>query len=208
MALSVIVALVLSESRPSGLDPPAWRAAGALELALLVFLVIADPGRIDRRGVWIRRVSIVLVSVLLIDGLAAAARLSLRVIAGLPPADNARDLLIAGAQVWFFIIITFGLLFWEVDGGGSAERTHCPSGLRDFAFPADLTPKVAAPDWRPQFHDYLYLGLTNALAFSPTDAMPLTLRAKVCMATESLVSVTILALIVARAVNVLQVAPS
>lgn len=62
---------------------------------------------------------------------------------------------------------------------------------------------VATPDWRPTFVDYLYLGLTNSLAFSPTDVMPLTHRAKLALGGQSLVSLAILSLVIANAVNLL-----
>ena len=73
----------------------------------------------------------------------------------------------------------------------------------DFAFPQQLNPEVAPPGWKPQFIDYLYLGLTSCTAFSPTDVMPLTPRAKVLMGCESLISLAVLGLVIARAVNVL-----
>ena len=104
--------------------------------------------------------------------------------------------------MWVNNNVIFGLLYWELDGGGPAHR-----GLHDrppdFAFPQTLDPALAAPGWRPTFVDYLYLGLTNALAFSPTDAMPLVPWAKLTMALQSLISVSVLSLVIARAVNVL-----
>jgi hypothetical protein len=72
----------------------------------------------------------------------------------------------------------------------------------DFGFPQQFAPELARPDWRPQFVDYLYLGITNAVAFSPTDAMPLVSWAKLTMAIEAVVSLVILGLVIARAVNV------
>ena len=73
----------------------------------------------------------------------------------------------------------------------------------DLAFPQHMNPDLAPPAWRPMFIDYLYLGMTNALAFSPTDVMPLVPWAKIAMALQSLVSLAILGLVVARAVNIL-----
>jgi hypothetical protein len=70
------------------------------------------------------------------------------------------------------------------------------------AFPQQLNPNVGRPDWRPRFIDYLYLGFTNATAFSPTDVMPLEPWAKIAMAIQALVSLGILGLVIARAVNV------
>jgi hypothetical protein len=98
--------------------------------------------------------------------------------------------------------IAFALLYWELDGGGAATRARHPPTHADLAFPQQLNPRIAPPDWRPRFIDYLYLGFTNATAFSPTDVMPLAPWAKIAMAIQSLVSLGILGLVIARAVNV------
>jgi hypothetical protein len=74
----------------------------------------------------------------------------------------------------------------------------------DLAFPELLNPGVAAPAWRPDFFDYLYLGFTNATAFSPTDVMPLARWAKLAMAIQAAGSLVILGLVIARAVNILK----
>jgi hypothetical protein len=204
MAAAVIFCIAISELRPAGMTPPTSRVLDGAEAVLLILLIVADPGRIDRRTTWLRRVALVLIGTLVLEALTTTARLVVRLIDGTPPADNATDLLVTGTMVWFYVIVVWALLFWEIDGGGSARRTLEQGCKRDFAFPQELKPDVADSDWRPRFSDYLYLGLTNALAFSPTDAMPLTRAGKVCMATESLTSLAILALVVARAVNVLQ----
>jgi hypothetical protein len=90
--------------------------------------------------------------------------------------DSASDQLQAGAVVWVSNNIAFALLYWELDGGGAAARAHGSAGHPDFAFPQQLNPRIAEPGWRPRFVDYLYLGFTNATAFSPTDAMSLAPR--------------------------------
>src|SRR5262249_47038674 len=87
--------------------------------------------------------------------------------------ENAGDLLAAGSLVWILNNCTFSMLFWELDVGGSATRLIRRDPHPDLAFPQDLNPHVAPEDWRPRFTDYLYLGFTNATAFSPTDVMPL-----------------------------------
>ena len=99
-------------------------------------------------------------------------------------------------------IIAFALLYWELDGGGAAERAHRPSSrIVDLAFPQQMNPSLAPAHWRPRFIDYLYLGFTNATAFSPTDAMPLAPWAKITMALQALISLVILGLVIARAVK-------
>jgi hypothetical protein len=98
--------------------------------------------------------------------------------------------------------VAFALLYWEFDCGGPAVRAHEMPPYPDLGFPQQFAPEIARPDWRPQFVDYLYLGITNAVAFSPTDAMPLVSWAKLTMAIEAVVSLVILGLVIARAVNV------
>jgi hypothetical protein len=100
-------------------------------------------------------------------------------------------------------ILAFALLFFELDGGGAAARAHEIREVPDLAFPQHLNPELGGIRWRPRFIDYLYLGLTNALAFSPTDVMPLVPWGKITMGLQSLISLDILGLVIARAVNVM-----
>jgi uncharacterized membrane protein len=114
------------------------------------------------------------------------------------------QLLASGGAVWFTNAIAFGLAFWELDCGGPVARALA-SGPRkpDFQFPQDENPELAREGWAPRLWDYFYVALTNATAFSPTDAMPLTRHAKTLMAAESLLSVVTVLLVAARAVNIL-----
>ncbi len=113
---------------------------------------------------------------------------------------SAGELLTHGAVVWLTNIITFGLLFWMLDEGGPRVRAERGRRDPDFQFPQDAIPQS---EWTPRLSDYLYVSLTNAIAVSPTDTMPLTRRAKGMMAVESLISYAVVILVVARAVNVL-----
>ena len=94
--------------------------------------------------------------------------------------------------------------YWVFDGGGPEARAEGASPSPDLAFPEQLNPRVAPPGWRPEFFDYLYLGFTNATAFSPTDVMPLKHWAKLVMAVQAMASLALLGLVVARAVNILK----
>jgi hypothetical protein len=105
--------------------------------------------------------------------------------------------------VWVTNVIVFGLCFWTLDAGGPAERAGAGRRDPDFRFPQDEQSPRAREGWEPAFEDYLYVATTNGIAFSPTDAMPLTLPAKRLMALESLISVAAVLIIAARAVNVI-----
>jgi hypothetical protein len=100
-------------------------------------------------------------------------------------------------------VIVFGLLYWELDG---RSTRGAPDGVRDFLFPQQSTneKETKQPDWQPTFFDYLYVSVTNATAFSPTDAMPLTYRAKLLMTVQAFTSLATIALVAARAVNILK----
>ena len=83
-----------------------------------------------------------------------------------------------------------------------SRATERPQKRPDFAFSQQLSPELSTPDWRPQYVDYLILGFTTSTAFSPTDVLPMAHWAKLTMALQSLVSLTVIGLVIARAVNV------
>ncbi len=173
-----------------------------VEGVLLVAVITGDPGKINRRSRGLRALSIGLVSVLVFGALWATAQLVDDLIHGGGVTNSASELLEAGSIVWASNNIAFALLYWELDGGGAAARAHNLPTAHGFAFPQQLTPGIGPPEWRPRFIDYLYLAFTNATAFSPTDVMPLAPWAKITMAIQAIVSLGILGLVVARAVNV------
>jgi hypothetical protein len=122
--------------------------------------------------------------------------------------EDSRDLsggqlLMSGAIVWLTNAIVFGLLYWSVDAGGPRARAGHGRRRPDFWFPQDDNDRLARSSWYPRLEDYTYVALTNGIAFSPTDAMPLTRVAKALMALDALISVGAVLLVAARAVNVL-----
>jgi hypothetical protein len=169
---------------------------------LLVVLVLGDPGRIDRRSRWLRNVSYALVGVLVFGAILGTVQLIVDLVNGAPEVSQAGPLLIYGTKVWLANNVAFALVFWNMDSGGPAERVHGSTRYPDFIFPQTTDQSIAPPGWRPRFIDYLYVGFTNANAFSPTDALPLTGRAKLAMQTQALISYAILTLVLARVVSV------
>jgi uncharacterized membrane protein len=116
-----------------------------------------------------------------------------------------RQLLLSGGTAWLTNSIAFGLAFWELDCGGPVARALATARRRpDFQFPQDENVELAREGWAPRLWDYFYVSLTNATAFSPTDAMPLTRPAKTLMAAQSTLSAITVLLVAARAVNILQ----
>jgi len=202
MTLSVVFVIVLILLLPERVTAlPGWMFPGALTV-LLIALIATDPGAITKTSRALRWLSIALVAVMATAALSATVLLIRDLVQGSPLTANASTLLETGASVWVINIVAFALLYWEFDCGGPAERAHEMPPYPDFGFPQQFAPEVAPPEWRPRFVDYLYVGITNAVAFSPTDAMPLARWAKLAMAIEALISLVILGLVIARAVNV------
>ncbi|HEY7620251.1 MAG TPA: hypothetical protein VH834_10790 [Solirubrobacteraceae bacterium] len=171
----------------------------AIEGLLLIVLLTSDQTTPSerRRG---HRLAIALVALLVAAALWATALLVHDLIKGTGVSNDPSELLAAGAIVWLGNNLAFAMLYWLMDGGGPRIRMR-HVGPVDFAFTQQLSPEVAPRGWRPVFLDYLHLGFTNATAFSPTDVMPLTLRAKYAMVVQSSVALAVFGLVVARAVN-------
>ena len=166
---------------------------------LLMLLLLAGP-RAELSPGRVRNVSLGLLGVLVASD-AVVVGLLIVALAGSSAASlSAGDLLAHGSVVWLANIITFGLLFWQLDGGGPRVRAEHGRPDPDFEFPQDARRRAG---WSSRLSDYLYVSLTNAIAVSPTDTMPLTRRAKALMAVESLISYAVVILVIARAVNVL-----
>ncbi|MCB8907615.1 MULTISPECIES: hypothetical protein [unclassified Streptomyces] len=203
MAAAVVAAMGLTILLPDDLRlAPRWFIP-AVEGLLLLALIAGDPGRIDRRSAALRSLSIALVGVLALSAVWSTVQLVDDILHAGKETSSATSLLQTGGTVWACTVLAFSLLYFELDSGGAAARAHRMPSTPALAFPQQLEPRLGGADWRPRFIDYLYLGLTNATAFSPTDVMPLAPWAKIAMGIQALVSLLILGLVVARAVNVL-----
>jgi hypothetical protein len=184
---------------PSGAPVRVPWLVPSIEALLLVVLVAGPAGRAERTR-WVRRVAIVLVVILVAAALWSTVLLVYDLIKGTGVTQSASKLLASGGLVWLGNNLAFALLYWLMDSGGPVARLQQSTPV-DFAFTQQMSPELAPPGWRPLFLDYLHLGFTNATAFSPTDVMPLTYRAKYAMLLQSTVALALFGLIVARAVN-------
>lgn len=204
LAVSAFIAItvtlrVLEPTRES--LGPTWLVPG-IEIAMLLALLAADPARVAARASWLRGLSIALVFSLVVVAVSSTAVLISDLIRGASVAESAGPLLTSGALIWLGNCLVFGLLYWLLDSGGPLARYRGEREYPDFAFSQQMSPELAPPGWRPQFLDYLILGLTTSMAFSPTDVMPVVLWAKLTMALQSLISLMVFGLVIARAVNV------
>jgi uncharacterized membrane protein len=173
-----------------------------VEVGLLIVLLSHDPAGSDRRALRLRRVAIVLVALLTVAALWATVILIDHLIQGDEQTNDGGRLLASGALTWSGNILAFSLLYWVFDSGGPRIRAAGVRRYRDFAFPQTQDPDLGPPEWHPVFVDYLYLGFCTSTAFSPTDVFPLARWAKGAMAAQSAVSLAVVGLVIARAVNV------
>jgi uncharacterized membrane protein len=181
---------------------PEWVFPG-IELAVLVTLTVVGPSKLDEEAKDIRWVSLTLIAILsAADALTLGLLISHLVKQG--DVTQGRTLIFSAVGVWFTAVVAFGLWFWEIDRGGPIARCSAHHRPPDFLFPQMENPGVSRTRWTPMFWDYLYLSLTNSTAFSPTDTLPLTRRAKLLMAIQSLVSLATIVVVGARAVNILK----
>ncbi len=211
---AILVALALYALLPGSF--PAWVRASVvvLSVGLLIPSLIANPLQPQDQRKWSRPLAIGLTSLLAVANEADLVTLIVRL---LQPAgkEDAPVLLVSAVQVWVVNIIVFALIIWQLDRGGpvtraQGERSRLPEA--DFRFPQDedydTVPEVAAGSsrrsgWTANFIDYLYFSLSNAMAFSPPDAVPLTNRAKILTGIEALGAYVLLVLVIARTVSLL-----
>ncbi|HEY7175092.1 MAG TPA: hypothetical protein VH442_09260 [Micromonosporaceae bacterium] len=202
IAIAVAVALELLFPQRFSLGPK-W-VIPAIQAALLVAVVVADHVRVHRRAVVVRASTTAMVAVVVADAAGVTVRLITDLIEGGPETNSPAELLGVGFGVWIYTIIAFTFLYWIFDGGGPSVRATARNAVPDLAFPQHLNRNMRSTGWRATFGDYLYLGFTNATAFSPTDVMPLARWAKFAMAVQAATSLAVLGLVIARAVNILK----
>jgi hypothetical protein len=171
---------------------------------LLVVIVIAQRGRIDRPNRWVRGLTLLTIVLMALANGIAAGRLIRDLLAG-EGIHKPGELLLTGGAIWLTNVIVFALVYWMFDRGGPAARHLVPreQSTTAFLFPQHTVDDAALAKWEPVFFDYFYTSFTNATAFSPTDVMPLTRWAKFAMMIESSLSLMLAVLVIARAVNIL-----
>lgn len=211
-ALAVLTAIALYSLLPNKLLFVPRFAVPALELLLFIPLVAANPRRMTRGNRELRRLAIALVLLIALSNAVALVLLIGELVAG-HDENQAATLLLAAGQIWLTNVLVFALAYWELDRGGPVSRTQVARPrlpIADFRFPQDedhdASPEVAKRSslkagWAPGFVDYLYVSVTNSSAFSPTDTMPLSPRAKMLMAIESVSALVLSVLVISYGVG-------
>jgi hypothetical protein len=213
-AIAVLVAIALYALLPDTLLLVPRYVIPSLCILLLVALIVVNPRRLTRQTRFSRIASLSLVGLIGLANLVALVLLLGALLAS--QVKDGRTLLIAALQVWLTNIIVFALAYWELDRGGPVSRTQTARPrlpIADFRFPQDedhdAVPEVAKRSsqksgWAPGFIDYLYVSVTNSSAFSPTDTMPLSPRAKMLMGLESVSALVLSVLVISYGVGQLK----
>jgi hypothetical protein len=177
-----------------------WILSVGPEIVLLVALAwepaLRTLERVGHRG----NVALVLLGIISLENAVALVALIGSLVSG--HENSGGQLLLKGVTIWGTNVIAYGLWFWGFDRGGPVRRREPDPPPPDFQFPQMENPQLAARGWQPHLVDYVYVSFTNSIAFSPTDAMPLSRWAKLLMLSESAVSAISILLVTARAVNI------
>jgi uncharacterized membrane protein len=199
--LTVLTAIGLQLLLPKRLTAgPVWLIP-SLEGALLIGMFMATPRQLEHEHPRRRRAALALTAFVSAANVFSLVELTHYLLHH--NVANGRELIVSGVLIWLTNFLIFGLWYWELDRGGPGKRATGHDEAPDFLFPQMNDDRIEPDGWRPTFIDYLYVSLTNAAAFSPTDTMPLTAMAKSIMGVQSIVSLVTIGLIVSRAVNIL-----
>ena len=199
--LCVVAAMILYLVLPERLIAGPRYVVPALEGVILAVLTATTPHRTTDQSAARRVLATVLIALVTVANLINLGLLVNALLQG--GVQNGRELIFSSLAIWLTNVIVFALWYWELDRGGPLARHDPEHREPDFLFPQMATPGAGRPQWAPAFVDYAYLSFTNATAFSPTDVMPLTPIAKTLMTVQSSASLLTVALVAARAVNIL-----
>lgn len=198
--LTVLVAILLYVTLPDKLTiGPGWLVP-AVEGLVLVALVVTTPGEGAPPSRTRQRLALALIGILVVATLAGLGLLADAVIS---EGAAGEGLIQAAVVLWGTIVLVFALLYWELDRGGPLARAQPEAALQaDFLFTQDSAEgRELSPGWQPSFVDYLFLALTTSTAYSPTDTMPLSPRAKMAMGVQAVAAMVTIGLLIARAVG-------
>jgi uncharacterized membrane protein len=201
-SLAVLSVVVLQVVMPNALSfGPRW-IWPAIALPLEIVLLAANPSGLTRESRDVRKLALVMLVVLLVANATTLGLLMHQLLSANDPIAG-RTLLWSAIGVWIRNVVAFAVWYWEIDRGGPIARCSDDHAAPDLLFPQMQAPGTTRGNWSPKFVDYLYVSLTNSTAFSPTDTLPLTWRAKLLMGMQSLVSLATIVIVGARAVNIL-----
>jgi uncharacterized membrane protein len=175
-----------------------------LGIMVLIPLIAVELTKANARWLRVERVVTLLFAVVVgVGNMTNLANLMQKIIEGSTTLSGLQ-LFASSIAVWVTNVLAFSLVYWQLDRGGPVARLNSAERRPDWLFPHEGQPSdVVPPGWRPVFVDYLYLAYSTATAFSATDALPLTSRAKILMMLDSTISLLIVVVIAARAISLI-----
>jgi hypothetical protein len=213
-AIATAAAILLYGALPNDLLVGPRYVIPVLELVILGLVVAENPIRMTRQTRRSRIFALVLTFLIMATNIVSLYLLLHRLVT--TGSSQAGPLLLAALQVWLTNVIVFGLAYWELDRGGPVVRRHVARQAlpaADFRFPQDedhdavsevAKGSAARSGWLPSYIDYVYVSLSNSSAFSPTDTMPLSARAKILMGIESTMALITSVVVIAKGVGSLR----
>lgn len=201
---AMVVAIGLQLALPDRFSAGARYIIPAVEALLLIALSFTTPKERVFRSLARRLNVFILIALTSGANIYSLVTVAAQLLGGAHAGVSGRELILAALNIYLTNIIVFALWYWEMDGGGPGRRAQIARHEQDFLFPQHQNEAYKHPEWKPTFVDYLYVSSTNAMAFSPTDTMPLSRRAKLLMLAQATVSLVAIALVAARAVNILR----
>jgi hypothetical protein len=203
VAVAVVAVFLLVTALPSHFRAfPSW-VPFLLLIGLIVPMVALTLTSAKAR--WLRVESIVISLFFVFAGFAIVKSLAFLLLEMVRHSGEVTglQLLTSSVVVWASNLLVFSVAYWRLDRGGPEARANRKGTKPDWLFPQQGVPEYVPPDWHPTFIDYLFLAFDTATAFSPTDAAPLTSRAKLLMMLESMISLVTIIVVGARAINIL-----
>jgi hypothetical protein len=200
-ALMVVAAILLQLLLPPRLVPGARGLLPVIQAVLLIPVFLGTRYRHHKEPPRTHFLTILIIGLVNIANIYSLVLLVYYLVRG--GKAEGHELILASIDIWFTNVIIFGLWFWELDRGGPGARTAPDPDPPEFLFPQMQMKDAGGQDWRPVLFDYVYVSLTNASAFSPTDTMPLSIQAKALMGLQAMISLLTVILVAARAVNIL-----
>lgn len=202
-ALAILVVLIVLAVLPDHVHVlPVWVSYVAA-LAILTPMVAVAFTRGNTLWLRIERTMIILTAAAYVADVTAELVDMVGLVTLHPGTANAFSLLSSSVAIWTVNVLMFSLLYWQIDRGGPYARASKLKDKAGLGFSTIFVTEDLPTDWHPVFLDYLYLGYTTATAFSPTDAAPLTHRAKMLMMIESTISLLTMVVVLSRAINVI-----
>lgn len=203
VSLAIFILLILITVLPDHYRPlPSWVAFVVAAIAWLSMFA-STFGRNKVRWLWIEGVVLKAIAVFLILVAGVSLVALIGDIANRPAKASGLELLTSSVAIWTCNVLAFSLLYWQLDGGGPVRRLQGKGGRADWLFVQPGTSESASPGWQPVFVDYFFLAFSTATAFSTTDTLPLTPKAKLLMMLEASISMVTLVVVASRAINVL-----